>query len=195
MILWRYVITHDTGTAPNFEQPGATLALCKPRIRIAACPGDVVLAFCGSTLSRDPETVRWAGVVDEVIPFEGYWNDGRFQGKKPGIARVPDNIYEPDPGQETGFRQHEGSHHGRKDMPHDLDGKNVLMFRSKLWDFAEPYPHLPDGFHLSMGKARRGHRRSAIDGETWDKLREWLSNSSGPVKPRAPAPRRTAGRC
>ncbi len=37
-MLWRYVMTHDGGTAPHFGPPLATLAICKPRIRKGAKP-------------------------------------------------------------------------------------------------------------------------------------------------------------
>jgi Nucleotide modification associated domain 2 len=104
MHVWTYVITFDSGGAPNFEPPATTLTVCKPRIRQAAQPGDLVLAFNGARLNpAEPHSVRWAGIVSEVIPMENYWDDPRFQGKKQGAAQsLPDNIYRPTKG---GFEQ------------------------------------------------------------------------------------------
>ena len=47
MKLWRYVIRNNDGSAPNYDPPFTALAICKPRIRKGARPGDLVLAFCG----------------------------------------------------------------------------------------------------------------------------------------------------
>jgi hypothetical protein len=100
MNVWTYVIRVDKGGAPNLEAPSTTLTVCKPRIRKAAKCGDLVLAFNGKALNpAEPDSVRWAGVVSEVIPLKDYWNDSRFEGKKPGRPRgpgeSPDNIYRP----------------------------------------------------------------------------------------------------
>ncbi len=38
MKVWTYVITNDSGAAPNFDPPAVTLASCKPKIRRAAKP-------------------------------------------------------------------------------------------------------------------------------------------------------------
>jgi hypothetical protein len=32
MKVWRYVLATDNGTAPNYDPPYLTLALCKPEI-------------------------------------------------------------------------------------------------------------------------------------------------------------------
>jgi Nucleotide modification associated domain 2 len=76
MKVWRYVITVDDGGAPNFEPPETTLTVCKPGIRKGAERGEFVLAFNGKPLNpREPHSVRWAGVVSDIIPLKDYWND------------------------------------------------------------------------------------------------------------------------
>ena len=47
-----YVIATDAGSAPNYDAPFVTLAVCKPRIRMKAKCGDLVLAFAGKTLNN-----------------------------------------------------------------------------------------------------------------------------------------------
>jgi Nucleotide modification associated domain 2 len=93
--VFSYVMVVDDGGAPNFEAPFTTLAVCKPRIRLSAQPGDLVIGFSGQPLSSEPNAVRWAGIVCERLPFADYWNDARFENKKPGIAGMPDNFYQP----------------------------------------------------------------------------------------------------
>src|SRR4051812_614357 len=93
--VWRYVIRNDDGSAPNYDPPFGTLAICKPKIRKGANPGDLVLAFAGRELGRDPHRVVWAGRVIEKLTLEEYWADVRFQCKKPNASHVPDNIYRP----------------------------------------------------------------------------------------------------
>jgi hypothetical protein len=75
--VYTYVIVNDAGSAPSFERPMASLAVCKPRIRIAAEVGDLVLAFAGKTLGPEPHAVRWAGVVAETLTFAEYWRRSR----------------------------------------------------------------------------------------------------------------------
>src|SRR5262245_21331657 len=97
MRVWTYVITYDDGGAPSFDPPPTTLTVCKPRIRRAAKSGELVLAFSGARLNpAEQHSVRWAGVVSDVVAMKDYWNDPRFQNKKQGRARdLPDNIYRP----------------------------------------------------------------------------------------------------
>jgi Nucleotide modification associated domain 2 len=59
-----YVIATDAGSAPNYDRPFATLAVCKPRIRRKAEIGELVLAFAGKDVNpTEPHSVVWAGVV------------------------------------------------------------------------------------------------------------------------------------
>jgi Nucleotide modification associated domain 2 len=180
MIVWTYVIVVDKGGAPNFGPPATTLTLCKPKIRKDAHPGDVVLAFNGKRLHHEPHSVRWAGVISEVIPLASYWHDPRFQKKKPGqSAGLPDNIYRPVAQhlEQVSNPTHEPDQFGR-----DVGGMNALIFQS-LWYFGPSAPILPAEFGLRMTGGRRGHRRTEIDANTWRQLKRWLDKSN----PRAPA--------
>jgi len=125
MRVFSYVIVVDRGGAPNFEPPLPTLAVCKPKIRLKADKGDLVLAFTGRTLGPEPHAVRWAGIVGERFTFEEYWNDPRFVTKKPGVADHPDNIYRPNG---TGLEQVTNETHDRRSMETDLGGRHVLAF-------------------------------------------------------------------
>jgi hypothetical protein len=188
MKVWTYVIRSDVGGAPNPGPPAVTLVLCKPGIRRTAERGELVLAFNGARVEdqhgfasfrHDRNTVRWAGLIGEVMPMADYWRDPRFAGKKPGAAPMPDNIYRPF---EDGFVQEENETHGPADRARDLSGRNALIF-SRTWHFGRAAPSLPEGFGLWMGdesgKGRRGERRSDLDEARADMVLDWLGRQAG----------------
>src|SRR5688572_6600385 len=93
--VFSYVVASDGGFAPNPFHDWCTLACCKPKIRKAARPGDLIVG-----LSPRCERLVYILRVDEKLRFEQYWSDARFQQKKPvwsrdRVARNGDNIYEP----------------------------------------------------------------------------------------------------
>jgi len=176
MRVFRYVLATDNGTAPNYAPPCLTLAICKPQIRKAAMPGDLVIAFAGASLDRNPDAVIWAGIVTESLTFAEYWYDARFQPKKGKPPQVLDNIYEPDPTSPDGYRQHPHAFHGPLSKFTDVSGRNVLIFGGpNTWLFRSSPRALPASFGLGMGSARRGHQTSYIDDNQWQVLRDWMS--------------------
>ncbi|MGQ0560199.1 MAG: hypothetical protein ACT4OE_11590 [Sphingosinicella sp.] len=178
----------DLGSAPNFEPPTATLAICKPRLRRSAIEGDAIISFNGAHLSSEPHSIRWAGVVSEVLTFEQYWDDGRFEAKKPSHSSVPDNIYQPVDGI---LKQVANSIHGPDNIITDLDGRNVLIF-DRAWYFGELEPGLPEHFGLWMVGNRRTEPCHLMTDSEWDEIRRWLdrqdqmqpSQFGGSCKPR-----------
>jgi hypothetical protein len=206
MRVYSYVIVSDNGGAPNFDGLNATLALCKPKIRIRAQPGELVLAFTGSSLGPEPHSVRWAGIVAECLTFSDYWNDERFACKKPGAARMPDNIYRPSG---SALIQVPNVKHGPESISRDLGGQYVLVF-DPAWHFGPSAPLLPDRFGLRMIGSRRAHRVTEISAAEGKDLRKWLDgqqpapvswaklDSSGQARPQehiASVPRRSRQTC
>jgi Nucleotide modification associated domain 2 len=176
MKVYSYVIVVDDGGAPNFERPFATLAICKPKIRLKAEPGDLVLSFTGRSLWSEPDAVRWAGVVEERLTFGDYWNDKRFANKKPGAAKTkPDNIYYPE-GQK--MLKIENEKHGPKNARTDLSGRYVLVF-DPYWklNYRSREAILPEKFGLRIVGQRQGHRVTAISKEEWRELKKWLNHA------------------
>ena len=182
MIVWTYVMTYDLGGAPNFEPPVTTLTLCAPRVRREARPGDLVLAFNGSLVhavygnERHPEkhSVRWAGIVAEVVPLEDYWADPRFGGKKPGRSRgYPDNIYRIVNGS---FEQVPNPTHKLENMRTDIGGARSLVFQT-IWYLGPAAPMLPAHFGLRMNGGRRTNLSWEINEPTWRELKLWLDDA------------------
>ena len=187
MRVWSYVITTDRGSAPNYDGPNVTLAICKPRIRRRAEIGDVVIAFNGRTLSRERNSVRWCGIVSDVRSFGEYWHDERFVGKRPGASLTPDNIYCEDG---AGLTQVTNTSHDASDVDRDLSGLNVLEF-SDVWHLGNSHEPLDDAFSaLFVGGARRHEPLNDISTKDWRSLRLWLQHRKQPLPARKSLRRR-----
>lgn len=164
MKLYSYIVTHDTGFAPNPFFGYCTLACCKPAIRRTANVGDWIV---GLTPRADGNRIVFFMRVDEVLTFESYWRDPRFSQKKPRldetVAKNGDNIYEPQPGGDfcqLPSRHSEppfGKRSNSKLMRRDLGGKRVLVSREfAYFGSGEKALRLPRALEcLIVG---RGHR-------------------------------------
>ena len=96
MRLCSYVITHDTGLAPNPYWGYCTLALCTPNhMGIKLVQGDWIIATSSKATGRK---LVCAMQVSEILSFNDYYADPRFEDKKPvrgapGPKRCGDNVY------------------------------------------------------------------------------------------------------
>lgn len=102
MRLFRYVMPRDFGFAPNPFFGFCTLACCKPEIRRAAQLGDLIVGINGVPPTKKPpqhlDRIVYVMRVTESLSFNEYWDDPRFQKKKPNLygSRMyafGDNIY------------------------------------------------------------------------------------------------------
>ena len=166
MKLYSYIVTHDTGFAPNPFSGYCTLACCKPKIRLNAQKGDWVV---GLTPRAAGNRIVYFMRVDEVLEsFSKYWSDPRFRAKKPTYTdglrkKCGDNIYEPQAS--GGYRQlrsmhsnGELEHEGNKS--HDLSGKRILVSDTFAYFGSGALP-LPTELHSLI--AQRGHRSRFSD--------------------------------
>ncbi|MCT4556964.1 MAG: hypothetical protein N4A61_02780 [Pelagimonas sp.] len=163
MTVWSYKVARDYGFAPNPFHGVCTLACCKPLIRGHAQIGDWIIG-AGSQANDLRGKIIYAMIVDETLTFDQYWNDPRYQVKKPVVGGTHkgffgDNIYQRD-GSLNGFLQ-ANSHHSlsdgrvninnlRQDTQSDrvLLGKDFIYFGANavtppkaIFDkFSEPFP-------------------------------------------------------
>ena len=99
MRLYSYVVRYDSGFAPNPFYGWCTLATCKPRIRQSAQVGDWIIGTgSGNRLVQRGGYLVYAMHVTEIMTFNEYDTDPRFQSKKPyrqGSRKhsCGDNIY------------------------------------------------------------------------------------------------------
>ena len=151
MNIYVYVITHDTGFAPNPLWNFCTLACCKPAIRRCAQRGDWIV---GLEPKARCNGIVYAMKVTEKVALADYWADPRFKAKRPGedgkgrIRVCGDNIYEPQGG--GTFLQHHSVHSDRYkecnlSKETDLGGLNVLISENFSYFGSEARPR-PEWF-------------------------------------------------
>ena len=161
MKLYSYVVTYDTGFAPNPFFGYCTLACCKPEIRRSAQKGDWVV---GLTPKTNGNRIVYHMRADDVMEsFADYWADRRFGVKKPTDAggfrgKCGDNIYQPLAS--GGYRQLRSMHskgdaEDEETKAHDLGGRRVLISENFAYFGSKALP-LPT--ELQSLIVARGHR-------------------------------------
>lgn len=137
MHLFSYVVARDYGFAPNPFGGACTLATCKPEIRQRAAVGDWVAGLTSAVDRAKPGFV-YVMKVDEVLTYDAYWRDARFQFKKPSrLGSVKqmfgDNIYHQSP---PGVWHQADSHHSfdggaanPRNIANDTKSHGVLVGR------------------------------------------------------------------
>ncbi|MFC1513457.1 hypothetical protein ACFL5P_00435 [candidate division KSB1 bacterium] len=162
MRLYSYIVIVDSGFAPNPFGKYCTLACCKPKIRATAQKDDWIVGL--SKKAHGNKLIYVMKVTEPPLTFTDYYQDERFQDKKPDTEnsdlrfRRGDNIYEPY-GDE--FKQL-SSAHSNKDgsenpdtKQHDLGSKNVLV-SSHFYYFGTDMIDLPENLNfLIVGRAHR----------------------------------------
>lgn len=138
MAYFSYKIEHDFGLAPNPFGEYCTLAVCKPTIRNNKHLqlGDWIIGT-GSVKLKKLHHLIFAMQLEEKITLEQYWDDPRFQYKKPVIngslvQMYGDNFYHRDPKtkkwkQENCAHSLEGGKTNTKHLKIDTGGKFVLI--------------------------------------------------------------------
>ncbi len=126
MKLYSYVIAQDYGFAPNPFFGMCTLATCKPGIRRCASVGDYIVGTGCKKRNRSGYLV-YVMRVDDALCFCEYWEDPRFQVKRPNLRgskkqAFGDNIYHRDPA--TGEWLQANSYHSLPDGPNPRNVEN-----------------------------------------------------------------------
>jgi hypothetical protein len=172
MKLYSYVVARDYGFAPNPFFGICTLATCKPQIRKTAAVGDWIVGTGSRTYSRDGHLV-FVFMVSDILSYNDYWDDPRFQSKKPYLAgslkqAFGDNIYHSNA---DGTRWYQvNSHHSLHDgepnplnVNHDTRPPRVLIGDEYIY-WGGSGPKIPARFRNYRGedicKSGPGHKCS-----------------------------------
>lgn len=151
MKLWSYKISRDFGFAPNPYFGACTVACCKPRIRKGAAVGDLVVG-CGSVQLGLVGRAIYAMRVTEKLTFQEYWDDERFERKKPSFTAgrahgYGDNIYHTN---DQGEWIQEDSHHSldggawnQLNADRDL-GSDAVLISTDFVYWGNLAPQIPD---------------------------------------------------
>lgn len=182
--LFSYVVRYDSAFAPNPFHGFCTLATCKPNIRKSAQIDDWVIGRGSHAKGvRRGGYVVYAMRVTETVSTAQYWNDPRFQKKKPDLYRnwvcaSGDNIYRPE---EDGSWSQLSSYHSENEKVPDTDhiardtGTPRILISNQFVYFGCEGPKLPSEFlnggEFDLLRAPRGSRwrneRATVLFEDW----------------------------
>lgn len=186
MALYSYIVEHDYGLAPNPFGQYCTLAVCKPQIRKSGLLklNDWIIGTGSKSLEEltDKKFINhliYAMKVEEIISMQEYWDDLRFEYKKP-IVNGPlntmygDNFYHKD---ESGNWVQENSAHSnpdgssnKKHLEIDIGGKNVLIGKT-FYYFGRNAPLIPEKF---IGICHSGIGMKKVTDESSEEFIKWL---------------------
>jgi hypothetical protein len=180
--LYRYVIDHDKGFAPNPFFKVCTLACCKPKIRQYAEIGDVIVGYGPAKHGLSRQIIYWM-LVDEISNFDDYWHDPRFRSKRPKMGgslmlSYGDNIYHRHQGrgdwiQEPSFHSDRNSLIGEGNLRRDTATTDKVLIGRDYAYWGSNGPRPPDVYRPFV-KTGRGHEYTVEDEALKKAFIEWL---------------------
>ncbi|MEX0661200.1 MAG: hypothetical protein WEA58_10175 [Balneolaceae bacterium] len=178
-----YIVARDYGFSPNPFGEYCTLSCCKPRIRRNVNVGDWVFGT-GSKKYNIAGKLVFAMNVSERLTFQEYWDDPRFEYKKPImngslVQMYGDNIYYRD--SNTKNWNQENSHHSLPNgtvnghnLERDIRGKFVLVSKN-FYFFGKSAIEIPIRFKTQVCTSTQGHKN--VDNNVANKFLNWLSKN------------------
>jgi len=109
---YSYIVATDNGSSPNTENGLLSLALCKPKIRSTAKPGDYVIGIAGKNISFYPRRILFIMKITDVSLIADY--AVKYPNRK-------DSIYTAE------LKQLVNPYHDSAHIKTDIGGKNVLI--------------------------------------------------------------------
>lgn len=180
-----YKIEHDYGLAPNPFGGYCTLAVCKSSIRQNKnlTVGSWVVGS-GSQKLKNLNKLIFAMQVEEKLTFNQYWNDPRFQYKKPIIngtlvQMYGDNFYHQDV--DGKWIQENSAHslaNGKQNINHtkrDTSGEFVLI-STNFYYFGENAISVPKEFAKNVFCSGRDMRSPSISMDAMNDFILWLQD-------------------
>lgn len=183
MHCFRYRMDHDYGFAPNPFWGTLSLATCKAQIRKspALASGDWIVGL-GSKAMGNENKIIYAACVGEIITFDQYWEDPRFQMKKANvkgslIQMYGDNVYHTVDGKVVQEHCAHSNDPNDKHKKSDTSGKNVLLCQ-KFYYFGNKAPKLPDDLSYieNIGNPR-AYKYTDLDNAQINGFVSWLESN------------------
>lgn len=183
-MIYSYKLDHDYGLAPNPFGQYCTLAVCKPSIRNnkELVVGDWVVGTGSKRLGKLHHLI-FAMKVEGKLTFQEYWDDERFQYKKPIlngslVQLFGDNFYHLD--KEENWIQESSAHSvadAKRHMENDLSGEYVL-FSEHFYYFGNSAPLIPKSLREVCNKGRN-MKSKGIESDIREEFLTWLNLNFG----------------
>ncbi len=182
MKIYSYVVRYDAGFAPNPFGEFCTLATCKQRIRKKIQVGDWVIGT-GSVENVGNDKLIHAMKIEEILTFEQYSKDKRFQYKIPNwksndpVKRVGDNIYYKDENnvfiQKSSMHSNKDGTENKKLKEHDLSGEKILISKYFCY-YGKKGIQIPKNLQFIIKKGP-GHKSNFTQSDI-NKFLNWLDS-------------------
>ncbi|MDQ2052954.1 hypothetical protein RBH26_21155 [Natronolimnohabitans sp. A-GB9] len=177
--LHSYVVSVDTGFAPNVTNGVCTLATCKQVIREEAKEGDWVLGT--NPKEAGEERITYFMEVGEKLTYDQYYNCGRFDFKKPENDPIGDNIYYRNKKGDLVQVENPPAHDNDECREKDLKSNSVLV-ADRFWYFGDQGPELPANLREKVIKGYKSSSRPGRKKPTkyLDDLLQWITDEYDP---------------
>ena len=180
-----YTVKYDDGFAPNPFHGVCSLSTCKPDIRKAAKLGDIII---GKAAAPNGHRLVFAMEVDEIVTYDKYWRDPRYQCKKPRIngslmMACGDNIYHRALADGIWIQAH--SYHSKRDgteepehIKHDTGRTQQVLLSREFKYFGSNGLDLPKLRDQTITEPIRNMRRHFSERD-YETLIRWLGALKG----------------
>ena len=184
MHLFSYRVEHDFGLAPNPFGGTISFAVCRGDIRSNKFMqiGDWLVGT-GSVSMKNEGRLIYAMKVEEIISFDEYWNDPRFQYKKPYLKGTLVQMYGDNFYHTVDERMvQEPSAHSNPDLEQriklynkDVRGKRVLLSKT-FYYFGDNCPLIPAELQ-TICSSGRAYKYKKITEEQINSFVSWLESN------------------
>lgn len=184
MHLFSYRVEHDFGLAPNPFGGTISFAVCRGDIRSNKFMqiGDWLVGT-GSVSMKNEGRLIYAMKVEEIISFDEYWNDPRFQYKKPYLKGTLVQMYGDNFYHTVDERMvQEPSAHSNPDLEQriklynkDVKGKRVLLSKT-FYYFGDNCPLIPTVLQ-TICSSGRAYKYKKITEEQIRAFVSWLESN------------------
>lgn len=184
MHLFSYRVEHDFGLAPNPFGGTISFAVCRGDIRSNKFMqiGDWLVGT-GSVSMKNEGRLIYAMKVEEIISFDEYWNDPRFQYKKPYLKGTLVQMYGDNFYHTVDERMvQEPSAHSNPDLEQriklynkDVKGKRVLLSKT-FYYFGDNRPLIPTELQ-TICSSGRAYKYKKITEEQIKSFVSWLESN------------------
>lgn len=184
MHLFSYRVEHDFGLAPNPFGGTISFAVCRGDIRSNKFMqiGDWLVGT-GSVSMKNVGRLIYAMKVEEIISFDEYWNDPRFQYKKPYLKGTLVQMYGDNFYHTVDERMvQEPSAHSNPDLEQriklynkDVKGKRVLLSKT-FYYFGDNCPLIPAELQ-TICSSGRAYKYKKITEEQIKSFVSWLESN------------------